>query len=292
MELPHDEEVVVLQAQNARPQDRINHQLQHHNIPDHQPAIHRVAVKLPPFWADRPSLWFAQADSQFVISNIANEVTKFHYVVSQLDARIAAEVEDIITNPPATNQFTYLRSKLIERLSASEEQRIQRLLSEEELGDRKPSQFLRHLRHLAGTTAMQDNLLKQLWLRRLPSNVQAILTVQSDVAVDKLADIADKIIEVSPITSYNQVHVTSAEKCFPEKHLFDAIEALSKQVAELTTQTQRFRTRSRGRQSSRSKSVTSNDGCSRLCWYHEKFGRKAKKCISPCNFQGNFNGSS
>uniref|UniRef100_A0ABD2XPF2 Reverse transcriptase domain-containing protein n=1 Tax=Trichogramma kaykai TaxID=54128 RepID=A0ABD2XPF2_9HYME len=172
-------------------------------------AVHRVAVKLPAFWPDRPSLWFAQADSQFILSDITVESTKFHYVVSQLDARVALEVEDIITNPPAVNPYTFLRLKLIERLSASEEQRVRQLISEEELGDRKPSQFLRHLRSLAGATIVQDNLMRQLWLHRLPSSVRAILATQTDAALDKLAELADKIIEISPCTPTLNVNAAS-----------------------------------------------------------------------------------
>ncbi|CAB3259814.1 unnamed protein product [Arctia plantaginis] len=48
---------------------------------------------------------------------------------------VAGEVEDIILNPPATNKYTTLKEQLIQRLSTSEEERVRRLLSEEELGD-------------------------------------------------------------------------------------------------------------------------------------------------------------
>jgi hypothetical protein len=59
-----------------------------------QPAeISRVAVRLPPFWTDRPAVWFAQAEAQFSLAGISSERTKFHYVISQLDQRYAAEVE-------------------------------------------------------------------------------------------------------------------------------------------------------------------------------------------------------
>ncbi|KAF0707701.1 Uncharacterized protein FWK35_00028323, partial [Aphis craccivora] len=63
-------------------------------------SVNSVAVMLPPFWAERLSLWF-----------------------SQLDTRYAAEVEDIITNPPPTERYKHLRTTLVERLSISEEQR-------------------------------------------------------------------------------------------------------------------------------------------------------------------------
>ncbi|KAL4123292.1 hypothetical protein QTP88_015490 [Uroleucon formosanum] len=54
-------------------------------------SVNRVAIKLSPFWAERPSLWFSQVDSQFAISGITSEETKFNYVVAQLDTRYAAK---------------------------------------------------------------------------------------------------------------------------------------------------------------------------------------------------------
>jgi hypothetical protein len=46
-----------------------------------------VAVLLPPFWAERPTVWFAQAEAQFTLAGINSEQTKFCYVISQLDHR-------------------------------------------------------------------------------------------------------------------------------------------------------------------------------------------------------------
>jgi hypothetical protein len=94
-------------------------------------------------------VWFAQAEEQFFLAGVNSEKTKFFYVISQLDHRYAAEVEDIITSPPERDPYTTLRAKLVRRLSPSREQRIRQLLTLEEIGDRKPSQFLRHLRGLA-----------------------------------------------------------------------------------------------------------------------------------------------
>jgi hypothetical protein len=62
--------------------------------------ISRVAVRLPSFWAERPVMWFAQAEAQFSLAGVNNGKTKFYYVISQLDHRYATEVEDIITSPP------------------------------------------------------------------------------------------------------------------------------------------------------------------------------------------------
>ena len=136
----------------------------------------RVAVRLPPFWPDRPAIWFAQAESQFELAAITRQRTKFNYVVSQLNQQQAAEVEDIITAPPEHEPYDRLKTELIRRLSTSSEQRVRQLLSHEEMGDRKPSQFLRHLKSLAPDVA--DDFLHTVWFSRLPPHVQAILPGQ------------------------------------------------------------------------------------------------------------------
>ena len=113
---------------------------------------HRSTVRLPPFWPDRPGLWFAQTEGQFELSSVTSERTKFNYVISQLEYRHAAEVEDIMS-PPANDPYTTLKTELVRRLSASRDQRVRQLLTHEEMGDRKPSQFLRHLKRTYQTTS-------------------------------------------------------------------------------------------------------------------------------------------
>jgi len=134
-------------------------------------------VRLPPFWPDRPGLWFAQAEGQFELSSATSERTKFNYVISQLEYRHAAEVEDIIMSPPANDPRTTLKTELVRRLSASRDQPLSQLLTHEEMGDRKPSQFLRHLNSLAPD--VPDDFVRNIWSSRLPPNIQTILAGQS-----------------------------------------------------------------------------------------------------------------
>ena len=117
-------------------------------------------MKLLAYWLDKPTFWFAQAEAQFALANVNTDLTKYYHVISQLDIRAATELEDIFSNPPAELPYTNLRQKLIERLSSSEEQRVRQLLHDEELGDRKPSQFLRHLKLLVGPAVVQPNRSK------------------------------------------------------------------------------------------------------------------------------------
>jgi hypothetical protein len=99
-----------------------------------QAEIARVAVRLPPFWAEQPEVSFAQAEAQFSLAGITTERTKFRHVILQLDHRYAAEVRDIITSPPLPDPYTTLRTELLERLSPSGEQRLRQLMTPEPMG--------------------------------------------------------------------------------------------------------------------------------------------------------------
>lgn len=251
------------------------------------PQVNRVAVKLPPFWADKPAVWFAQAEAQFKIAGITSDDTRFNYIVGNLDQRLAGEIEDIMTKPPDQNKYEKIKEELIRRLSISEEQKVRQLISDEELGSRKPSQFLRHLRSLAGAALSDDNILRQLWLRRLPQQVQAILAAQADLSLDKISELADKIIELSP--GLGNVHATSAATSAATSvldKLLQRVDDLGKQVAALSSGPQRsHRSRSRSASAdSKQSRATTPDTSAKNCWYHKRFGTKASKCISPCNW--------
>ncbi|GFY40222.1 transposon Tf2-6 polyprotein [Trichonephila inaurata madagascariensis] len=63
-----------------------------------------------------------------------------------------------------------------------------------ELGDRHPSDLLRQMKSLAGSS-ISDELIKSLWLQRLPQQTQAILSISKD-SLNNIAEMADKIIAV------------------------------------------------------------------------------------------------
>ncbi|XP_063538910.1 uncharacterized protein LOC134748136 [Cydia strobilella] len=171
-------------------------------------AVNRVAVRLPPFWPDDPEIWFAQVEAQFEVTRTKTDSTKFYTVVQQLDQNAAREVRDIITNPPEKDRYEKLKYELVRRLSMSRDERLRKLLVKEELGDLKPSQFLRKLQSLAGP-GVSDEFLRSLWSSRLPINVQQIIASQN-VSLSDLADLADKITEISPPNNMLQVASTSS----------------------------------------------------------------------------------
>lgn len=257
---------------------------------DSAPGIGRVAVKPPPFWPDRPALWFAQLDSQFILASIKCDDTKFHYAISVLDFKYAAAVEEIITKPPETDKYETLKRELISRLSASRGQRLQQLLCKEELGDRKPSEFLRYLRGLAGSD-VSDELMRPLWSNRLPTYLQTVIAMQPEEAkLDNLAQMADKVFEVTPhaCLSVSAASTSSVPASTKLDELERKIDGLAGAVEALTMQQGRSR-RSQPQDVSRKRRSRSRsrDHFGRECWYHWKYGEKADRCVPPCEYSKN-----
>ncbi|KAL4704945.1 hypothetical protein ACJJTC_013402 [Scirpophaga incertulas] len=114
-------------------------------------------------------LWFSSLEAQFHINGITQEVTKYHFAISHLDMECIRE-------------------------------KVRRLLESEPIGDRKPSSFLRHLCSLAGPSFAPEQLLKTIWLNRLPRHVQLILASRKEQNLEDLWDLVDQLME---ITSHN-----------------------------------------------------------------------------------------
>ncbi|UYV63627.1 hypothetical protein LAZ67_2005063, partial [Cordylochernes scorpioides] len=58
--------------------------------------ICKVSVKIPPFWVEKPEIWFFQVEAQFKIGGFIQEDTKFNYLISQLEPKYIENIWDII----------------------------------------------------------------------------------------------------------------------------------------------------------------------------------------------------
>ncbi|KAI5724987.1 hypothetical protein M8J77_009827 [Diaphorina citri] len=81
--------------------------------------------------------------------------------------------------------------------SKSEQTKL-RLLQELELGDRKPTVHLQHMRALSGNN-MSGTFLKSLFVQRMPSQYRPILAANINLDIDALAKMADQTIDFSSL---------------------------------------------------------------------------------------------
>ncbi|XP_073843654.1 uncharacterized protein [Musca autumnalis] len=246
----------------------------------------RIA-KLPPFWREEPEIWFLQVESSFNLNGITQDSTKYEYLLSNLDPSILFVLKDIVVNPPATGRYAAMKARIIKHFAESDESQLKKLLSGLELGDQKPSHLLHRMKSLAGTR-VSNEMMRTLFMDRLPENVKCILAVTDTADLDNLAGIADKICEqfsasttISEISSNNKTNQDSSGLVGKLDQIIQRIDALERRSRQhqpnRNVQVQRSRSKSRSRKDSG------------LCWYHWRFADKASKCVQPCKFQSSKN---
>ncbi|GFS84849.1 uncharacterized protein TNCV_2957321 [Trichonephila clavipes] len=82
------------------------------------------------------------------------------------------------------------------------------------------------MKRRAESLNVDDKLMMELFLQRLPSSFQTILAAVSDLTLNKAADIADRILEVSP-SPIETFAVSNKKEQRSETKLFREIEKIN-----------------------------------------------------------------
>ncbi|XP_026476409.1 uncharacterized protein LOC113382064 [Ctenocephalides felis] len=139
---------------------------------------------------------------------------------------------------------------------------MQMLMTDVDLGDRTPSQYLRHLRTLVGNS-MTDNAVKAIWLFRLPVEIQSFLEVASVTqSIQEVGELADRLyinhlqqrVAVITDSQTSENETKNAELC----QMRQVIEAISKRLDKI--------------QMYQKKKVSFRRRQDNLCWFHKRYG--------------------
>ena len=209
-----------------------------------------VTLKLPSFWTQQPSVWFAQTEAQFAIRKIVQEETKYYHVVAALDQETATRVMDMLSTIPESTPYSKLKQRLLDTFDLSDYERASAILHMAPLGDQKPSQLMDRMLGLLGDKGA-DILFRQIFLEHLPEQVRSVL-VHSKVTDNKqLAKAADSLYEANQQSASSAINKVSFRK-----------------------------------NAGKSQNGEKSDGRAtpRLCYYHKKFGTKATRCVIPCTW--------
>ncbi|BHF60219.1 hypothetical protein SprV_0100318200 [Sparganum proliferum] len=166
-------------------------------------SIHDFHFTLPDFWQHAPKLYFIRIESAFYSANITKELSKYYKLVEVFPANIISQVQLLLVNPPADAPYS----------AVSDRQRYHQLIKEESQGDRKPSELLRRMRTFLGDIQVDEKLVKEMFLERLPADVQTILASGSrDLTLSHLTEMADRMIEVQRFQppSFAQISTSSS----------------------------------------------------------------------------------
>lgn len=228
-------------------------------------TIHVLQPKLPDFWENDPILWFISVEAQFNIANIQDDAAKkYMYVVAKLERpSLLNHVLDIIGGPALGRNYEALKTRLIQRFGDSQDAKFDRLLNME-LGDKKPSHLLAEMQRESTFIGMSDEAIRLLFIKRLPPQIGQVLAVCNN-SLEEMGRMADKMI-VHTVPAVNQVNMGV------ESEMTKQIETLTAAVRELKMNAYKKPEERRSKQKP----------SSNLCWYHETYGDRARRCRSPC----------
>ncbi|CAE1272417.1 unnamed protein product [Acanthosepion pharaonis] len=206
---------------------------------------------------------------------------QFHFL-EKLPADIVEEVMDLLENVPDDNPYDRLKEAILKRTGASNEAMLRNLFTQVELGDRTPSQLLRHMRTLLGDNKMSENIMRSLWLDKLPTTTTQILApMTEETQTEKLADIADRIHESFRSRRVNSIQPQPAQQRDREfNDLKSSVGRLSIQLQGLLQKDRQYRRDKCPGYRKRSFSRGRTDNRNRkdeICYYHKRPGSFAKR---------------
>ena len=221
-------------------------------------SVTAVGLKLPPFWSMQPQTWFAQTEAQFELRAIKADETKYSYVVASLEQESARRITDLLENPPTTNRYKTIKQRLLSTFGLSEQERATRLFNMPGLGDKKPSQLMDEmLALLQGHTPCF--LFRHLYMSHLPEEVRVILAQKTELTDPReLAKAADDLWLAQ---GDNALAVASVNQYHQRKNRSQSVP----KPGELKGTRRR----------------------EEVCFYHKRFGNRARQCQPPCKFSGN-----
>ncbi|XP_041451806.1 uncharacterized protein K02A2.6-like [Drosophila obscura] len=178
-------------------------------------------IVIPKFNKSNPTLWFTQLERLLSLHNVVREDNKFDLVLVQLEEDAARAIEDLITRPPTDNKYDAMKRRLLETFGESEDSKMRRLLRGGDMTGKKPSEILTHLRRLAPASGCEA-VIRNLFFTELPSSIRPLISVWEENDLDKLAKIADKMLENSAIDSIG-VMSTQPKPAEQRQHSVEAV---------------------------------------------------------------------
>nr|XP_034839638.1 uncharacterized protein LOC117995755 [Maniola hyperantus] len=237
-----------------------------------------LASKIPEFWTDQPRVWFIQLEA-ILAPQKQGDTSKFNLVVSKLGKEVIQQVTDILVNPPEERKYEALKESLLGMYEESAIRQIQKLIGEMELGDQNPAIYSGRCR---------------IWPGLLPAAARGVLAATEAKDLDRLAVIADKVME--SMKSQPVAEVSAREET-------PGTSSMAAQLAKITARLDQmdrcrhswrgrrgrggFRGRSRSRGGEYSKSRRTPDSPDWLCVHHYKYRQRANRCEQPCSWKKN-----
>jgi hypothetical protein len=164
--------------------------------------IATISLKIPNFWPADPEAWFYHIESQFAARGITKSITKFHHCITGLTTDQCSSLVDILANHTNDTAYEDLKEMITKRLGDRRSKDLKRLLTPvNERLNKRPSLIVLEIQRLLGgqqAAAAHPELVRTIFLERLPASVKTTVAASQDTDIKILANIADRIYDAQP----------------------------------------------------------------------------------------------
>ena len=226
-----------------------------------QQSVQAISAKLPTFYEHNPAGWIINVEAQFQIARITSEKTRFYHAVASLSQGASDELQFFLETECARNHdtpYSNLKNELLRVYSRRKSSKMTELLNMSTFNEKGAQSTLRRLRTLATDI---DTMLQCKLISMAPPSARTAVSGKEYENAELLAEALDDAME------NDRLSIASVSTSLP------SAEEINTPVCAI-------------RHGKPRESTTRTSSCN-ICFYHERFGCKAKKCGGPpCKFYG------
>ena len=279
--------------------------------------------ELPPFDKNSIDKWIRRVESAYIRAGISSPVEKFAFIESKFPVDEDPAVDEYLFGDPTAANWDAFCAYLRKRHGKTKRQKAASILEPMQMDGRTPSQYFAKLRQSYDDITL-DDIVKEICVRQLPSDIQQTICKDAEkMSAKEMMEFADKyynpdgsrLFKKAP--SVNSINNTTQNAFTPafnnnddnqhDESDVNAVRGRSGfQKNRAFGNSNNNRSQSRGRTaggggfSNNGSRGNNNNNSNRqqkrddptLCFYHNAFGDKARKCDIGCAKANSGNGPS
>ena len=297
------------------------------NNTNNENETQRINLKPPTYFEDdngSPLKWIHYTKTVLQISGINSNNAICYFILSNFPSKITAEIAEYLEPIRLSKDpLQKLISTISDKYRINKRHILDSCVNSPLLGDQRPSEMLRKLKYNLElvqpniTSAENHELLKECFLRSLPTDTRRILAATQTTSLEDLGAIADKIHKeqtpnVSFINKHHQNKPINDETAntlkeivknqnemlkqfnlllLDNKNTLDEIKQIKIQLNYSNNNNHasnpnnyRNRSQSPTRNTRHEQNNTNKTNDNNYCYFHDKYKEKAFKCQEPCNW--------
>ncbi|VDO89873.1 unnamed protein product, partial [Schistosoma margrebowiei] len=177
---------------------------------------------------------------------------QFLAVVKALPREFNRYVTSSMFTSDVSEPYEILKRSILKRGDLTDRKRLDQLFNNIDLQHGSATDMLQRMREVIGLRTFDEGLFKQLFLSKLPQQVQAVLVSFQNNALNELATSADRILEITK-SSISEVFSVKEKPHTTQNDITESCHTLTRY---LNLRNDRSRSRSPRRSISRKRSVS------------------------------------